>query len=150
MKFSKYLKNNYLIILLFIVIIAIIDLMLVSFKTNNQAIVGVTITGVLGFILYLIYDFYRRKKFYDKFINDLDLLDKKYLITEMIEKPNFYEGEILYDALYEIDKSMAEKIKEYSLNIQDFKEYIEMWIHEAKLPLASLNLIMKQNSHLLH
>ena len=142
MKFSKYLKNNYLIILLFIVIIAIIDLMLVSFKTNNQAIVGVTITGVLGFILYLIYDFYRRKKFYDKFINDLDLLDKKYLITEMIEKPNFYEGEILYDALYEIDKSMAEKIKEYSLNIQDFKEYIEMWIHEAKLPLASLNLIV--------
>ena len=136
MKFSKYLKNNYLIILLFIVIIAIIDLMLISFKTNNQAIVGVTITGVLGFILYLIYDFYRRKKFYDKFINDLDLLDKKYLITEMIEKPNFYEGEILYDTLYEIDKSMAEKIKEYSLNIQDFKEYIEMWIHEAKLPLA--------------
>lgn len=148
MRFSKYLKNNYLIILLFIVIIAIIDLMLISFKTNNQAIVGVTVTGVLGFILYLIYDFYRRKKFYDKFINDLDLLDKKYLITEMIEKPNFYEGEILYDALYEIDKSMAEKIKEYSLNIQDFKEYIEMWIHEAKLPLASLNLIVHNNKEL--
>lgn len=148
MKFSKYLKNNYLIILLFIVIIAIIDLMLVSFKTNNQAIVGVTFTGVLGFILYLIYDFYRRKKFYDKFINDLDLLDKKYLITEMIEKPNFYEGEILYDALYEIDKSMLDNIKEYSLNIQDFKEYIEMWIHEAKLPLASLNLIVHNHKEL--
>ena len=148
MKFSKYLKNNYLIILLFIVIIAIIDLMLISFKTNNQAIVGVTVTAVLGFILYLIYDFYRRKKFYDKFINDLDLLDKKYLITEMIEKPNFYEGEILYDALYEIDKSMLDKIKEYSLNIQDFKEYIEMWIHEAKLPLASLNLIVHNHKEL--
>jgi len=148
MKFSKYLKDNYLIILLFIVIIAIIDLMLVSFKTNNQAIIGVIVTEVLGFILYLIYDFYRRKKFYDKFINDLELLDKKYLITEMIERPNFYEGEILYDALYEIDKSMAEKIKEYSLNIQDFKEYIEMWIHEAKLPLASLNLIVHNHKEL--
>lgn len=148
MKFSKYLKDNYLIILLFIVIIAIIDLMLVSFKTNNQAIIGVIVTEVLGFILYLIYDFYRRRKFYDKFINDLELLDKKYLITEMIERPNFYEGEILYDALYEIDKSMAEKIKEYSLNIQDFKEYIEMWIHEAKLPLASLNLIVHNHKEL--
>ena len=148
MKFSKYLKDNYLIILLFIVIIAIIDLMLVRFKTNNQAIIGVIVTEVLGFILYLIYDFYRRKKFYDKFINDLELLDKKYLITEMIERPNFYEGEILYDALYEIDKSMAEKIKEYSLNIQDFKEYIEMWIHEAKLPLASLNLIVHNHKEL--
>ena len=66
----------------------------------------------------------------------------------MIEKPNFYEGELLYDALYEIDKSMAEKIKEYSLNIQDFKEYIEMWIHEVKLPLASLNLIVHNHKEL--
>ena len=121
MKLSKYLINNYLIILLFIVIISIINLMLVSFKVESQAIMGVNITTILGFIIYIIYDFGRRKKFYNKFLNDLDLLDKKYLITEMIDKPNFYDGEILYDALYEIDKSMAERIKEYSLSIKDFK-----------------------------
>ena len=120
MKFKNYLKTNLLIIILFIVIIAIIDLMLITFKTNEQAIIGVTVTAILGFILYIVYDFSRKKKFYDKFLNDLDLLDKKYLITEMIEKPNFYEGEILYDALYEIDKSMAEKLKEYSLSIADY------------------------------
>ena len=148
MKLSKYLKTNYLIILLFIVIIAIIDLMLVSFKTNSQAVIGVSITAIVGFVLYIIYDFNRRKKFYNKLLNDLDLLDKKYLITEMIDKPDFYEGEIFYDALYEIDKSMAEKIKEYSLSIQDFKEYIEMWIHEVKLPLASLNLIVHNHREL--
>ena len=148
MKLSKYLKTNYLIILLFIVIIAIIDLMLVSFKTNSQAVIGVSITAIVGFVLYIIYDFNRRKKFYNKLLNDLDLLDKKYLITEMIDKPDFYEGEIFYDALYEIDKSMAEKIKEYSLSIQDFKEYIEMWIHEVKLPLASLNLIVHNHKEL--
>ncbi len=148
MKFKNYLKTNVFIILLFIVIIAIIDLMLVTFETNKQAVMGVTATAILGFILYIIYDFGRRKKFYDKFLNDLDLLDKKYLITEMVEKPNFYEGEILYDALYEIDKSMAEKIKEYSLSIADFKEYIEMWIHEVKLPLASLNLMVHNHKEL--
>ena len=148
MKLSKYLKTNYLIILLFIVIIAIIDLMLISFKTNSQAVIGVSVTAIVGFILFIIYDFCRRKKFYDKFLNDLDLLDQKYLITEMLEKPNFYEGQILYDAIYEIDKSMAEKIKEYSLSIADFKEYIEMWIHEVKLPLASLNLIVHNHKEL--
>ena len=148
MKLSKYLRSNYLIILLFIVIISIINLMLVSFKVENQAIMGVNLTAILGFIIYVVYDFGRRKKFYNKFLNDLDLLDKKYLITEMIDKPEFYDGEILYDTLYEIDKSMSEKIKEYSLNIQDFKEYIEMWIHEAKLPLASLNLIVHNHKEL--
>ena len=148
MKLSKYLRNNYLIILLFIVIISIINLMLVSFKVENQAIMGITVTSILGFILYVVYDFGRRKKFYNKFLNDLDLLDKKYLITEMLDKPNFYDGEILYNSLYEIDKSMAEKIKEYSLSIQDFKEYIEMWIHEVKLPLASINLMLHNHKEL--
>ncbi len=148
MKLNKYLRNNYLIILLFILIISIINLMLVSFKVESQAIMGVNITVILGFIIYVIYDFGRRKKFYNKFLNDLDLLDKKYLITEMIDKPNFYDGEILYDALYEIDKSMAEKIKEYSLSIKDFKEYIEMWIHEVKLPLASINLMIHNHKEL--
>ena len=148
MKLSKYLRSNYLIILLFIVIISIINLMLVSFKVENQAIMGVNLTTILGFIIYVVYDFGRRKKFYNKFLNDLDLLDKKYLITEMIDKPEFYDGEILYDTLYEIDKSMSEKIKEYSLNIQDFKEYIEMWIHEVKLPLSSINLMIHNNKEL--
>ena len=148
MKLSKYLRSNYLIILLFIVIISIINLMLVSFKVQNQAIMGVNLTAILGFIIYVVYDFGRRKKFYNKFLNDLDLLDKKYLITEMIDKPEFYDGEILYDTLYEIDKSMSEKIKEYSLNIQDFKEYIEMWIHEVKLPLSSINLMIHNNKEL--
>ncbi len=148
MKLSKYLRSNYLIILLFIVIISIINLMLVSFKVENQAIMGVNLTTILGFIIYVVYDFGRRKKFYNKFLNDLDLLDKKYLITEMIDKPEFYDGEILYDALYEIDKSMAEKIKEYSLSIKDFKEYIEMWIHEVKLPLSSINLMIHNNKEL--
>lgn len=148
MKLSKYLRSNYLIILLFIVIISIINLMLVSFKVQNQAIMGVNLTAILGFIIYVVYDFGRRKKFYNKFLNDLDLLDKKYLITEMIDKPEFYDGEILYDALYEIDKSMSEKIKEYSLSIQDFKEYIEMWIHEVKLPLASINLMIHNHKEL--
>ena len=109
---------------------------------------GVNLTAILGFIIYVVYDFGRRKKFYNKFLNDLDLLDKKYLITEMIDKPEFYDGEILYDTLYEIDKSMSEKIKEYSLNIQDFKEYIEMWIHEVKLPLSSINLMIHNNKEL--
>ena len=122
--------------------------MLVSFKANSQAILGINLSVIIGFAISAIYDFKRRKKFYDKFLNDLDLLDKKYLITEMLEKPNFYDGEILYDALYEIDKSMAERIKEYSLSITDFKEYIEMWIHEVKLPLASMNLIVHNHKEL--
>ena len=66
---------------------------------------------------------------------------QKYLVLEMLNIPNFYEGEIFYQTLYEINKSMIGKIKEYYLNITDFKEYVEMWIHEVKIPIASLILL---------
>ena len=59
----------------------------------------------------------------------------------MINKPNFYEGEIFYQALYEINKSMNENVKEYNLSITEFKEYVEMWIHEVKIPISSLTLL---------
>ncbi len=149
MKLNKYLKSNFIIILLFIIVVVISNLIFISFKVVNQAIIGINITLVLGLITYIIIDFRKRKKFYDKFLIDLDLLDKKYLITEILNKPEFYEGEILYNSLYEINKAMADEIKEYKQSILDFKEYIEMWIHEVKLPLASMNLMIHNHKEII-
>ena len=60
---------------------------------------------------------------------------------ETIEKPNFYDGELLYHALYEINKSMNEFTKNLEYQLDDFKDYIEMWIHEVKVPISSLVLM---------
>ena len=57
MKLSKYLKNNFLNLVLFIVVIAIINLMLISFKTNSQAIIGINFILIVGLIIHIIYDF---------------------------------------------------------------------------------------------
>ena len=65
----------------------------------------------------------------------------------MINKPNFYEGELFYQMLYDINKSMCENVKEYSLNINDFKEFVEMWIHEVKIPISSLILLNHNHSN---
>ena len=40
---------------------------------------------------------------------------------------------------------MCENVKSYEMQTNDFKEYIEMWIHEVKIPLASL--ILFENNH---
>ncbi len=71
-------------------------------------------------------------------------LDKPYLVLETIEEPSFYEGNLLYQALYEINKKVIEIIKLQERAILDFKEYIEMWIHEIKIPMQTLSL-MKHN-----
>lgn len=82
-----------------------------------------------------------REKFYNELTKQLENLDKKYIITELIEKPNFLEGQIFYNSLYEINKTMNEEIKKYKLSLEEFKEYIEIWVHEVKLPLSSILLM---------
>lgn len=99
--------------------------------------------------IYFIVDFLtfylKRKKYYDNFLNNLNLLDKKYLILETLEEPEFLDGKVFYDALYKIDKSMMENINNYRNETEDFKEYVEMWIHEIKIPIAGLMLMYHNN-----
>ena len=144
------MKDKMLIILLFVIVILLVDSMLFAFKTPDEEIVGVTILLLIGFLCGCFYEFFRKKKFYDHLVHCVEHLDKKYLVSEMIYYPNFYEGTILYDCLYEINKSMNERVKEYSINLTNFKEYIEMWIHEVKLPIASINLIIHNNKQLIN
>ena len=89
--------------------------------------------------------FIRKKAFYDELREKLGSLDKKYLIHEMLKRPDFYEGQLMYDALYEANKSMCENVAVYKRSSDDFREFIEMWVHEVKLPVASLQL-MAHNS----
>mgnify|MGYP002416089685 CR=1 FL=1 len=99
-------------------------------------------------ILLLMIDYFRKKNFYTSLIQKLEELDKKYLILEMMSRPSFYEGKILYDTIYETDKSMIENVNEYLSNIEDFKDYIEMWIHEVKIPISSLVLMSHNHKEL--
>ena len=52
-------------------------------------------------------------------------------------------------ALYEIDKSMNENVRIEKEQLLDNKEYIEMWIHEVKRPLASLVLTLNNQKNIL-
>ena len=76
------------------------------------------------------------------------MLDKSYLVLETLQEPHFYEGKILFHALYLINKSMIENLKKYEFQLNDFKDYIEMWIHEVKLPLSALTLLHHNHQEL--
>lgn len=145
MKLIKYLLDKIPQIIISIMGFTITIFMLNAFKVESTLKIAITIIFFIVCIFNIGIDYFRKYKFYQSLSNTLDVLDKKYLILEMINKPNFYEGEIFYQTLYDINKSMIENVKEYNLNIIDFKEYVEMWIHEVKIPISSLTLLIHNN-----
>ena len=67
------------------------------------------------------------------------------MITEMLELPDFAEGEFLYEILQTCNKSMNDEILKYKIEAAGYREYIEMWIHEVKTPLAATRLILENH-----
>ena len=140
MKLSNYLKDKIIIIVLVILTYFIITSFMIGFKIIDEFRWCFTVIYFLMFIILFLYDYFRKYFFYKEILSKLNLLDKKYLICELVSKPNFLDGEILYQMLYEINKSMNENIRDYRSKINDFKEYVELWIHEVKIPLSALIL----------
>ncbi len=145
MKFSKYFKDNLYKLGVFIICYVFNLLIFFAFKVDKQVIISSSFLYIICFLLILLIPYFRKRKFYLNLLANIEALDKSYLVLETLVKPEFYEGKLLYQALYEINKSMNENVRLIEEHLQDFKEYIEMWIHEVKIPLSALALI--SNNH---
>ena len=147
MKFNFYLKDKLIFILIALFSLVVVTSLLLIFDINKVLILLITIILLLTYLLVIIYDYVKRKLFYDELRKNLNSLDKKYLITEMIKESNFIDSKLLTEFLYEIDKSMHEEINNYKYSINEFIEYIELWCHEIKTPIATTKLIIDNNKN---
>lgn len=145
MKFSKYLKDKLVILAAYLIICGLVIILLKIFECSSELIIMVSFLLAMNLLIAVLYDYFRRRGFYNELKNNVDVLDKKYLVTEMLVKPSFYEGEILSQELYEINKSMAEQVKKFENENNDFKDFIQMWVHEVKLPISSISLMCHNN-----
>lgn len=91
------------------------------------------------------YSFHKKHSLYKNLFTSLEALDQKYLVHELIALPNDYEGQLLYSLLMDIDKATMDYLNSYKYLLNDFKEYLELWIHEIKIPLAAAMLIVENN-----
>ncbi len=146
MKFRKYIADKVTEIAISVSVWMLIIMLLAVFRIPAELLAVVAILLTVWFAGCLIWDFVRKYRFYTELQRNLNRLDQKYLILETVNKPGFYEGRLMYESLYEANKSMREHVREYESSMQDFKDYIEMWVHEVKLPLSSLLLMCHNRS----
>ncbi len=146
MKLKSYLydKLGELILNLFITILVVSILKL--FGTNINLIIMIAILLILCESISLMVDFLRKRRFYNALLYNSEMMDKSYLVLDTLSKPEFYEGEMVWKAFLNINKDMAEEVQKYQLESRAYKEYIEMWVHQVKLPLSAMSLSLYNNS----
>lgn len=116
-------------------------LFLLALKASIEIIIIVGFLWTIFVLCTLVIEYLRKRTFYYNLTKNVACLDQSYLVLETLEEPNFYDGKIFFEVLYKIDKSMAENVQAYYNQSQEFRNYIEMWVHEAKTPLATLSIM---------
>ena len=147
MRFKDYLKDNLITMLLIIFAIATIEIILMIYDISILVRIYITFSILIAYTIGIIASYYKRKNFYNKILKTLDELDKKYLISEMVGSADFTDGKILKEILEETSKSMTEHVNEFKFLMEDYKEYIELWIHEIKIPIATSKMIIENNKN---
>ncbi|MDR1928438.1 MAG: sensor histidine kinase, partial [Oscillospiraceae bacterium] len=94
----------------------------------------------VGGICSLLPEYIGKRRYYRALQTLLAQLDRRYLLSELLEYPDFFEGQALCDALRAAGKSMNDEIAGYKRASAEYREYIELWVHEIKTPIAAAML----------
>ena len=102
--------------------------------------VGVSfIFGMLGIVI----EYARRRRFLHQLERAAEELESPAWVQEMVQCPTYAEGELEYEVLRRVGKAACDEVAEGRRQTDDYRDYIESWVHEAKLPLAAAHLILE-------
>ena len=147
MRFRDYIKEKMVLIIGTILALVSVEILLLAY--NISILIRVYCEFIIVFVMALaiLIEYKKKKDYYNELIKNMEELKEKYLISEIIKTPNFIEGKILKDILQDTGKSMLENVNYYKNIQEDYKEYIELWIHEVKIPIAASKMIIENNKN---
>lgn len=145
MSIGEFIKDKMVVIICNMLIFVVIAAIMAAIKVSLIIILSAFCIWFLPLVSYMSLQFIKYKNYYDEVDSILENLDNKYLLPEIIREANFIEGEKLNSILKEISRDMHENVKYYKDMQEDYREYIETWVHEIKTPIASTKLIIENN-----
>ncbi len=119
-------------------------LLLVSFlcKIPGQVLLVLLISLVLAVAAGLLLAWRRTDRRLRMLRKSLEALPEKYLIGEVIGKPQGCVEREYYYLMKEISRSAIGRVEQERAEKQDYYEYVEAWVHEMKTPLTACSLLL--------
>lgn len=145
MTLLDYLKNQLVFLLINLILYMLIVILMIIVRGSPIIILllgGIWFIPVLSLMLI---EYLKHRRYFNELEQTLQDLDQKYLIADVIEEPDFIEGQVYHDLLHEITKAMHERVNYYRDLETEYREYIETWVHEIKTPIASAKLLLENN-----
>lgn len=145
MNIKEFLKEKLSNFIYSAVLFLIINIYLFSLNSikNLSDLIYLDILIITVFIGFTILD-YRKMK--DRYSSIMELIEDEKDIDSYCIDDNFLEGKIINYIIDYKDKKLENETKECENQLKDMEEYISRWVHEIKLPLSAMKIILDRDS----
>ena len=143
MKIIDYLKSNKVYILLYILFILLFNINVYidpGIDMGKDSLIYLNLIFALALVLFMIYDFFKKKKEFDTILDTVKVIDSVDVDEEFkdgIEKELIRQ--IKEEHIYWMNK--MEKIED---ELKDVNDYMTDWIHQVKIPISILEIMSKR------
>ena len=110
--------------------------------SNASAIALVSLCEALFASAALAAGFLRDREFYQQLDLFCDSPDNARYLSSILDEPRTLEGSIAYRALAVQGKAASDELAARSRDMKEYRNYVELWVHEAKTPIASAQLAL--------
>lgn len=141
----QYWKNRVPFLLTNLICMVALTVFLLVCGNSTSAVLLILAVWALILLAGLFLTYWKRSRQMRQLLDMAGQLSERYLISEVMELPEQAEDQVYYRLLKMAGKSMLEQIGEVQRERQEYKEYIEQWIHEVKTPITAIKLICENN-----
>lgn len=145
MKIKDFFKERLCIFVYSGVLFLIINIYLFSLNSikNISDLIYLDILIITVFIIFTVLDY---RKFKDRYSSIIELIDEEKDIDSYCIDDNFLEGKIINYIIDYKDNKLRNETKACEEQLKDMEEYISRWVHEIKLPLSAMKIILHRDS----
>ncbi|MFV0362687.1 MAG: sensor histidine kinase [Suipraeoptans sp.] len=140
MTIGRYLRDKILIIILNILCAFFLSIYLLVVGNTHVTIALILVVWTAVVLLVILVDYLRQSRYFGEINSLMDSLDQPYLIQELMRPTGRLNDALYHDILYKSNKAVIEQINQLRGEQKEYREFIESWIHEVKLPITGMRL----------
>ena len=144
MNILSFIKEKQLNILWSIVIFVTINVYLITLNSFKNNIFDLIYMDIIIISLYFIYTFIDYRKWIKRYYEIYKLYSEGKQISLDDIKENSFEEKIMTYIIESKSRLFEENLKASEEKLNDMEEYISKWVHEIKLPISAINLILER------
>lgn len=145
MKLTDFLRDKKYAILLFLLGSLFVSAFLLIFGIGAGELALLWMLCALLFGGGICCEYVRQRKRIQKLLSLLYSLDQKYLIAEIADKPENSMEKAYFCMLKTALKAMTDEVSGAQRLNREYREFIEQWVHEIKVPITGIELLCENN-----